>query len=506
MKKLFLPAILASTIFFGLTGCQEEEPDHGVTISGVPETMTLMVNESTGKMNIEVSSKDGLLSFKIFSNGTVQHATFYRGRTSLSTTFEYIPSILEVGKPVLLEFEAVDMDGDVAKSVLTLTILDEPNTVRISADIDTDQVWETGKTYILTEKISVLAGATLSIQKGVIVKADFKEEGEVPSLVIRRGAKIHAEGEEGQPIIFTTVLDPISGWSNQEANIHQQNWGGFWGTGWMQFDDSFEGYWGGLVIFGNARGSFAGDLTEVSMKENPSGDADWKYGGENDVDNSGFLKFVSIRNAGKRGIATKGSISALTLGAVGTGTIIENLEIVRSYSSAISILGGTVNLRNIFVAYANGDGIAIDQGWNGTLDNFYVGDSFIGINFGGPKGSYYNGNHVVKNGDLSYNQKLLYFEKGSNSDLSGLFFVLGDVSPFGLPDSLQGINLVPTDFSPKISNFEALITGEFYLSDLFFEWAEEVKLVPDYGYQTVGVDWGPFENWSLGYFILDPFL
>src|SRR5690606_2427055 len=91
---------------------------------------------------------------------------------------------------------------------------DKPNTdggkdtsIEIKSNITTNTTWETGKVYVLSGRIAVTAGVTLTIQPGVIVKGEVGSGANATALLIARGAKIMAEGTASQPIIFTSVAD-----------------------------------------------------------------------------------------------------------------------------------------------------------------------------------------------------------------------------------------------------------------------------------------------------------
>jgi len=129
--------------------------------------------------------------------------------------------------------------------------------------------------------------------------------------------------------------------------------------------------WGGILILGNAKGSFAGGVTEVQIEGIPASDTNGLYGGSNDADNSGVLKYISIRHGGAN-IGEGNEINGLTLGGVGSGTVIENIEVVANQDDGIEWFGGTVSVKNALVWNSGDDAVDTDQAWAGTLDNFIV--------------------------------------------------------------------------------------------------------------------------------------
>jgi hypothetical protein len=92
----------------------------------------------------------------------------------------------------------------------------------------------------------------------------------------------------------------------------------------------------------------------------------------------------------------------LTLGGVGSGTVIENVEVVANQDDGIEWFGGTVSVKNALIWNSGDDAVDTDQSWAGTLDNFLV---ICGVNtdhaleIDGPEGAY-NAAHTVKNGSV----------------------------------------------------------------------------------------------------------
>lgn len=95
------------------------------------------------------------------------------------------------------------------------------------------------------------------------------------------------------------------------------------------------------------------------------------YGGTDPADDSGVLRYVSIRHGGAL-IGEGNEINGLTLGGVGNGTVIDNIEVVANVDDGIEFFGGTVNASNLLVWAQGDDGLDIDQAYAGTIDNAVV--------------------------------------------------------------------------------------------------------------------------------------
>jgi hypothetical protein len=93
-------------------------------------------------------------------------------------------------------------------------------------------------------------------------------------------------------------------------------------------------------------------------------------GSFDDNDNSGVMKYVSIRHSGAI-LAVGAEINGLTLASVGRGTTIDHIEIVSCADDNIEIFGGTVNLKYITTLFGNDDMFDYDLGWTGNAQFFY---------------------------------------------------------------------------------------------------------------------------------------
>lgn len=281
--------------------------------------------------------------------------------------------------------------------------------VKITGNITSSQTWTTGKTYVLSGRIAVTSGSTLTIQPGVIVKGEVGTGANASALVIARGAKINAVGTATSPIIFTTTADEITPGQIESPNL----------------DPDLSGLWGGVLVLGKAKGSFGGDVTEIQIEGIPASDINGLYGGSDDADNSGVIKYISIRHGGAN-IGEGNEINGLTLGGVGSGTVIENVEVIANQDDGIEWFGGTVSVKNALVWNAGDDAIDTDQAWSGMLDNFIAiagpeTDHMLEID--GPEGSFSAG-HTVKNGSIKGNGVAEFgdFRDGAKGTFENIYF------------------------------------------------------------------------------------
>ena len=248
----------------------------------------------------------------------------------------------------------------------------------ISGEITANTTWYANKIYVLNGKVIVKNQATLTIEPGTIIKGKQGDGLNASALIIAKNAKIKAIGTPTNPIIFTSVLDNIELGQKTGTNLDERD---------VQ-------KWGGLIVLGNAKVSDKVGDTEGHIEGIPA-DADYgTYGGNNNNDNSGILKYVSIRHGGVS-IGDGNEINGLTLGGVGSGTTIDHIEVVATLDDGIECFGGTVTISHALVAYQQDDAFDIDQNFAGSFINSMVicdntGDKFLEID--GPE------NNTNKNG------------------------------------------------------------------------------------------------------------
>lgn len=245
--------------------------------------------------------------------------------------------------------------------------------VRLVGQITSDMTLTSDVIWELEGRVTVTNGATLTIEPGTIIKAFAGTGANASTLIIARGAKINAVGTASAPIIFTSIADNIAIGQVSGSNL----------------DENDRGLWGGLLVLGNAKVSLDGNATEAQIEGIPASDINGRYGGNDDTDNSGSLAYISIRHGGAL-IGEGNEINGLTLGGVGTGTSISNIEVVGNVDDGIEFFGGSVNANNLLVWAQGDDGLDIDQAYSGTIDNAVValGDiSDHALEIDGPEGS-----------------------------------------------------------------------------------------------------------------------
>ena len=199
--------------------------------------------------------------------------------------------------------------------------------------------WTNDNTYILQGLVFVSEGQTLNIEAGTVIQGTPGEGANASALIIARGATINAEGTANAPIVFTFEGD----------------------TGLTSPGE--RGRWGGLIVLGSA--SLNSNPGESAIEGIDTNEARGLYGGSNDSDNSGIIRYVSIRHGGTN-IGADNEINGLTLGGVGSGTTIDFVEVVGNRDDGIEWFGGTANTSHLLAIFCGDDGLDYDEGYRGV--------------------------------------------------------------------------------------------------------------------------------------------
>ena len=221
----------------------------------------------------------------------------------------------------------VDISDDVVAGDTTGT--NGPSNI-IEGTIDKSVSFPKGK-YILKGYVYVNNNATLTVEAGSVIMSDVTEKG---ALIIERGSKLIADGRADQPIVFT------SGKAAGQRNA---------------------GDWGGIILLGKA---------PTNRPTNPQpvieGGVNRTYGGTEPNDNSGILRYVRIEFSGVAA-EPNSEINGLTLGGVGAGTIIENVQVSYGADDGFEFFGGTVNAKNLISFATYDDDFDFDFGYTGKI-------------------------------------------------------------------------------------------------------------------------------------------
>ena len=201
---------------------------------------------------------------------------------------------------------------------------------KVEGIINEDFTMTPGTNWMISGGVFVDEGATLNINGGQTIYAD----PDITSfLSIKQGGKINAEGTSNNPIVFTPLKS-----------------------------DPTYGDWGGLIINGKAK------LNTGFTAEGEGGTG--IYGGDNDEDNSGVLRYIRVEYAGKI-LGTDNELNGFSFNGVGNGTTVEYIQAYKGADDGIEFFGGTVNVRYAVSTHNQDDAFDWTHGWRGKGQYWY---------------------------------------------------------------------------------------------------------------------------------------
>ena len=290
----------------------------------------------------------------------------------------------------------------------------------LEGNITEDKTLDASKIWLIKGRVSVTDGTTLTIPAGTIIKAASGTGADASTLIVARGGKMIANGTADNPIIMTAAADNIEV-------------GGTYPESGPALNVDTRGLWGGLLILGKAPCSFKSDVTELQIEGIPTSDTNGLYGGSVSDDNSGSFQYISIRHGGAE-IGEGNEINGLTLGGVGSGTTVNQIEVLGNVDDGIEFFGGTVKATNLLVWGQGDDAIDIDQAYAGTIDGALVvltAASDHGFEIDGPEGSA-PGRFTLKNATVigatddcdaeGVDGEMADFRKGATGDILNILF------------------------------------------------------------------------------------
>lgn len=357
------PVAVFLTLFFAISGCGKDNPSTptpyspemiSISISGQQKTYDIIVGFNQGVFRFANQSGDlNDQSFAVGSSGGAASITNFvvtqtAGQKSAAvrivfnknTNGEEIISVKPFDGNSIFNNAGRSMASDDSKSISTLGVEHEIIVVKDAGEGTGTVTWTSNNIYLLDGFVFVNEGQTLTIEAGTLVKGKAGQGKNASALIVAGGGKIIADGTKEKPIIFTSEQDDLNG----------------------SVGDLDSGLWGGLIVLGKAV------LNTVPAQQQiegiPTNEVRGAYGGNSDEDNSGVLRYISIRHGGTD-IGEGNEINGLTLGGVGSKTIIEFIEVFANRDDGIEIFGGAPQLKNIISVFCGDDLFDYDQGFHG---------------------------------------------------------------------------------------------------------------------------------------------
>ena len=217
----------------------------------------------------------------------------------------------------------------------TVIDIDGRQVVVLEGKLNADKMLSAAYDYLLRGAVFVEGGATLTVEPGVKIYGEQASNG---TLIIAQGSKIITDGTASDPIVMSS--------------------------------DAFEGsrargQWGGLIINGSAPTNQG-----VTFGEGDTG----AFGGNNPADSSGILRYVRVEYAGIE-FSPDNELNGIAFQGVGSGTIVEHIQVHMNQDDGIEMFGGTVNIKYALVTGARDDSFDWTDGWTGK-GQFWVAQQY----------------------------------------------------------------------------------------------------------------------------------
>ncbi len=243
--------------------------------------------------------------------------------------------VFTVGLTLVFAGCGEDDDTEPAPIVEETIFVDGREVIVLQGRLTEDKMLSSDYDYLLRGAVFVEDGATLTIEPGVTIYGEQAQKG---TLIIAQGGKIMAEGTVDAPIVMTS-----------DAEIGQRA----------------RGQWGGLIINGRAPTNQG-----VTAGEGDTGD----FGGDNPTDNSGVLRYVRVEYAGFE-FSPDNELNGIAFQGVGSGTVVEYVQVHMNQDDGIEMYGGTVNLKYVLVTGARDDSFDWTDGWTGK-GQFWIAQQY----------------------------------------------------------------------------------------------------------------------------------
>ena len=279
-------------------------------------------------------------------------------------------------------FSLVSCDNDEVDPIIpsTTPVVEKLKTGIMNGTLEENFTLNNSTNYELTGSFIIPEGITLNIPPGTQIEVD--NGGTDVYIAVLKGGKININGTDSNPVVM----------SSANAN---------------------PGDWGGLTICGNAT-TTAGINAEAEV-------GGFIYGGTNNTDNSGSIKYLVIKGTGAQ-INSESQYNGVSFYAVGSGTTIKNVAVINGSDDGVEFFGGTVSVENLYLENNEDDSVDWTEGWNGTITNTYISHTISGFStaFEGDKINN-NPNFINVTAISTVGGKALQFKKESGATITNLY-------------------------------------------------------------------------------------
>lgn len=181
------------------------------------------------------------------------------------------------------------------------------------------------------------AGASITLNAGAKLAFEKPED----YLRIARGSQIFANGTKAAPVIVSASQDLLDGTATENDR----------------------GLWGGIQILGNGLTNKCEDATNCHLiSEGQPG----TYGGNDNSESSGSMQYLIVKHAGYE-VVDGNELNGITFYGVGSGTVVENVQVYTTKDDGFEMFGGAVNLKRVIAVNVGDDSYDFADGWVGNI-------------------------------------------------------------------------------------------------------------------------------------------
>jgi hypothetical protein len=195
---------------------------------------------------------------------------------------------------------------------------------KLEGIVNDDLTLDLTDNWLLSGGVFVDENSRLTINQGGTVYADTEV---TTFLSVKQGGYVFIQGESTNPIVFTPLKD-----------------------------NPTYGDWGGIIINGYAT------INTGLTAEGEGGTG--IYGGDDDHDDSGILRYVRVEYAGKV-LGTDNELNGFSFNGVGDETTVEYIQAYKGSDDGIEFFGGTLNVRYAVSTHNQDDSFDWTHGWRG---------------------------------------------------------------------------------------------------------------------------------------------
>lgn len=314
--------------------CKDEEVIEPAPSVELDATSGSNIPGESVTINAAVNAPNGGQSLIVYVNGSEAESFDMAGANDFEQAFEYtIPDNAKIGSTIIIAFQAIDNKNyPSAIANYTLTVGDP---VIVLQGTLANQTLDASKPYLLTGQVIIPSGVTLTIPAGTVIKGDKATKA---VLVVQPGGKLVANGTSSSPVIFTSA---------------------------QAVGERDRGDWGGIVLLGDAWVNQSA-LPAIEGLSPAQTFGNITSPSTNAAHNGGTLTYVRIEYAGIE-LTPNNETNSLTMGGVGSGTTVENVQVSYGGDDGFEWFGGSVNGKHLISLSTWDDDFDVDFGWAGNV-------------------------------------------------------------------------------------------------------------------------------------------